>query len=61
MSSNNVTGLFFGVGFAGFVYYHMMRRTGGNAKISVGAAAFAGLVGFFVISSLLGLIFADQE
>jgi hypothetical protein len=56
--SNGLTGLLFGVGFGGWVYSIMMRQTGGQAKIAVGVAIFAGLVGFFVVFSLLAWVFS---
>lgn len=55
-----VTGLFFGIGFAGWVYYQMMRRSGGNTKNSLIVAVSAGLVGFFVVTSLLSMIFPEE-
>jgi hypothetical protein len=54
--STTLTGLFFGLGFGAWVYYKMMRQTGGNTKTSLLLAAAAGAVGFLVIFTLLGII-----
>lgn len=56
--SNHVTGLLFGIGFAGWVYYQMMRQTGGNAKSSWIVTILAGLTGYFVIYTLLDTFFS---
>jgi hypothetical protein len=55
--SNALTGLLFGIGLGGWVYAMMMRQNGGQIQSSVIVAAAAGLVGFFVIYTTLGLIF----
>jgi len=55
-----VTGILFGFGFAGWVYYQMMRRSGGNTKNSMIVAALAGLAGAFVIASLLSMVFPEE-
>jgi hypothetical protein len=54
------TGILFGFGFGGFVYYKMMRQTGGNAKSSLIIGVLAALVGFFVIFSLFGILFSEK-
>ncbi len=56
--SNQLTGILFGIGFAGWVYTQMMRQTGGNAKSSLIVTVLAGLTGFFVIYSLLDTFFS---
>jgi len=58
--SNFMVGLLFGVGFGGWVYYKVMRQTGGNTKNSIILAALGGLVGFFVLYSIFGVLFKDQ-
>jgi hypothetical protein len=55
--SNALTGLLFGIGLGGWVYAMMMRQNGGQIQSSVIVATAAGLVGFFVIYTTLGLIF----
>jgi O-antigen ligase len=50
---NGITGLLFGIGFGGWIYYKMMRQTGGNTKNSIIVAFLAGLVGFFIIYTLI--------
>ncbi len=55
--SNAITGLLFGVGLSAWVYSKMMRQTGGNTKNSVIIAILAGLAGFLLIFSLLGVLF----
>jgi hypothetical protein len=57
--SNVWTGLIFGIGFGGWVYAQMMRRTS-NTKTSLLVAAAAGLVGWLVITTLLGIVFKDK-
>jgi hypothetical protein len=54
---NGLTGVLFGIGFGGWVYYMMMRQTGGNVKSSLITGFLAGLVGFFIIYTLIGMIF----
>jgi len=56
--SNALTGLLFGIGLGGWVYAMMMRQTGGQAQTSLIIAGCSGLVGFFVIFTLLGVIFS---
>jgi hypothetical protein len=56
---NGITGLLFGIGFGGWVYVMVMRQTGGNVKNSLIVAVLAGVVGFFVIYTLLGMVFAS--
>jgi hypothetical protein len=55
--SNAVTGLLFGVGFGGWIYTMMMRRNGGQVQPSAIVAMAAGVTGFFVVFSLLGIVF----
>ncbi len=59
--SNAFTGLLFGIGFSGWVYFMMMHRTGGNVKSSLILASIAGVVGFLVILSVLSMLFGGQE
>jgi hypothetical protein len=56
---NGLTGLLFGIGFGGWAYFMMMRQTGGNTVNSLIVAFLAGLVGFFVIFTLLGVVFTE--
>jgi len=60
MSSNILIGLIFGIGFGGWIYSKMYRRTGGNTSNSIIVAGLCGAAGwlFFTfvmmyISSLL--------
>lgn len=55
--SNALTGLIFGIGFSGWIYAMMMRQNGGQIQQSVTIAAVAGVAGFFVIFSLLSVVF----
>ena len=55
--SNTLTGLLFGLGLGGWVYTMMMRQTGGQIQTSLSVAIGAALVGFFVVFTLLGVIF----
>jgi hypothetical protein len=55
--SNALTGLLFGIGFGGWLFAMMMRRSGGLVQSSAIIAALGGLVGFFVVFSLLGVLF----
>jgi hypothetical protein len=57
--NNTLTGLLFGVGVGGWIYYQMMRRSGGQAKIAWGMAFAGGAIGAFVVYSLLGMLFPD--
>ena len=54
--SNSLVALMFGVGFGGWIYYQMMRRTS-NTKASLTAAIAAGLMGAFVIFSIFTWVF----
>lgn len=56
--NNTLVGLMFGIGVGGWVYYQMMRRTGGNTKNSLIAAIAAGAAGFFVLYTLFTMVFA---
>ena len=58
--TNMWTGFLFGAGFGAWIYAQMMRRTGSNTKNSLIVAAAAGLVGWLVITSLLGIVFKDK-
>lgn len=55
--NNQLVSLMFGVGVSGWVYYQMMRQTGGNTKSSLIAAVLAGLTGAFVIYTLFAWVF----
>jgi len=57
--NNLLTGLLFGAGFGTWVYAMMMRQTGSQTKPSVTVGALAGLVGFFVVYTLLGTVFPE--
>ena len=54
--SNQLTGLLFGIGFGGWIYYQMMKRTN-NTQASVITAIFCGAVAFFVVFTLLDMVF----
>ena len=55
--SNALTGLLFGIGLGGWAYTVMMHRNGGQVQPSLFVAGAAGLAGFFVVYTTLGLIF----
>jgi hypothetical protein len=55
---NGITGLLFGIGFGTWVFALMMKQTGGILKTSLIAATIAGLIGFFVIFTILGTFFS---
>lgn len=57
MFSNFAVGIYFGIGLAGWVYAKMQRQTGGNTTNSLIVAGGSGLVGFLLISTLLGIVF----
>lgn len=59
--SNALTGLLFGIGLGGWIYAMMMRQSGGQVQTSVIVAAIAGLIGFFVVYTTLGLIFPPAD
>lgn len=50
--SNGLTSLIFGIGIAGWAYVMLMKNSN-NQQHSLIGAAVAGVVGFFVIFSLL--------
>lgn len=58
--SNALTGLLFGLGFGAWMYSVMMRQTGSQMQASLIVAALAGVIGFFVVFSLLGLLFGQN-
>jgi hypothetical protein len=55
--SNALTGLLFGAGFGAWIYAMMMRQNGGQTKPSLIIGGLAGAVGFFIIFTLLGVVF----
>jgi len=57
--NNFLTGLLFGAGFGAWIYAMMMRRTGNQAQQSLIVGGLAALAGFFVIFSLLSIVFAE--
>jgi hypothetical protein len=57
--NNTLVAIFFGIGFGGWIYYQLMRRTGGNTKSALISAVLAGLVGFFVIYTLFTMVFPE--
>lgn len=59
--SNALTGLLFGIGLGGWIYTMMMRQSGGQTQTSIIVAAVAGLIGFFVVYTTLGLVFPQAD
>ncbi len=57
MFSNFTIGLLFGIGFGGWVYSKMYRRTGGNNQTSLIVAAISGVVALVAVVTILGIIF----
>jgi hypothetical protein len=55
--NNFLTGLMFGAGFGAWIYAMMMRQTGGQVKPSLTVGAIAGVIGLFVIYTLLRSVF----
>jgi hypothetical protein len=58
--SNTFVAATFGIGFGAWIYYKLMRQTGGNTKNSLIIAVLGGLVGAFVIYSIFGILFKEQ-
>lgn len=54
--SNLTIGIIFGIGFAGWVYSKLMRRTGGNTSSSLIAAILSGLFVCLVLTTLLSIL-----
>lgn len=57
MFSDFAVSAYFAIGFGGWVYFKMQRKTGGNTTNSLVIAGGSGIVGFLVIFTLLGIIF----
>lgn len=55
--SNSLIALMFGVGVGGWVYYTMMRYTGGDAKTSWMVSGFVAAIAFFVFYSAFTWVF----
>lgn len=55
--SNVTIALFFGIGFAAWVYSKIYRSTGGNNRSSLVVAASSGFVLFLFVLIALNLIF----
>jgi hypothetical protein len=53
--SNNFTGILFAIGFGGWVYVQMNRRSANRKAVWIVTFA-AGAIGFFVVSTALGFI-----
>lgn len=53
--SNNLTGILFAIGFGGWVYVQMRKRSADTKSIWI-VTVLAGAVGFFVITTTLGMI-----
>lgn len=54
--SNIIIALFLALGFSGWVYSRLQKKTGGQAKTSLIGTAVSGLAVFLVAWSLLGFI-----
>jgi hypothetical protein len=57
MLSDAMTGLIFGVGFGGWVYFKLLANTGGHQKSALIGGLLAGAGGFFVIFTLIKFVF----
>jgi hypothetical protein len=55
MFSNALIGLFFGIGFGGWVFAKTQRTTGGNTQSSLVVAGGAALLAFLTVWTILGL------
>lgn len=57
MFSDFAIGIYFGIGLSGWMYAKMQRQTGGNTTNSLVVAGGAGLLGFLLVFTLLGIVF----
>ncbi len=57
MFSDFAVAMYFAIGSGGWIYFKMQRKTGGNTVNSLVVAVGAGLVGFLIIFTLLGIFF----
>lgn len=53
MLGSVAVGFLAGIGVAAWVYSQTMRRTGGNNKSSITAAAIAGLFAFIIFATVI--------
>jgi hypothetical protein len=60
MFSNLTVGIILGIGFGGWVYAKMQRKTGGNTKSSLIVAGACGLVALLFAVIILGMLFKES-
>jgi len=57
--NNQLVGLFFGIGVAGWTYYQVNKRMSDNKKAVWISTILAGAVGYFVLYSLFAWVIGD--